>query len=371
MKKLGLIINPVAGMGGKVGLKGSDGHEIIKRARALGAKPESPQRGVECLNVITEIKDQIEIITCPREMGEAEAEMAGFPFIKVIGSVKIADTSPEDTIKAAQQMAEMGVDLLLFAGGDGTARNIYEAIGEAVPVLGIPAGVKIHSAVYAVNPQRAGKAAVKFLKNNNLAIRDAEVMDIDEELFRQGVLKAKLYGFLKVPELREYMQNVKAGGYSEQEALGGIAAEVVSAMEDDALYIIGPGTTTRSVMSQLNLPHTLLGIDVVFNRQLMAQDVNEDYLYRLVQDNRAKIVVTVIGGQGHIFGRGNQQLSPRVIKKVGKENIIVVATKKKLVDLMPASLVVDTGDAELDQELCGYIRVITGFEDYVAYPVTM
>ncbi|MGR6836937.1 ATP-NAD kinase family protein [Syntrophomonas erecta] len=369
MKKLGLIINPIAGMGGKVGLKGSDGIEILKKARELGATPEAPRRSIEALKILGEIKENIQIITYPREMGEDEAREAGFDPV-VTGSIHSGETSANDTIQAAQAMQEQNVDLLLFAGGDGTARNIYNAIGSSIPVLGIPAGVKIHSAVYAVNPKSAGEAAKLYLQDKVVNIREAEVMDIDEEAFREGRVSATLYGYLKVPELKKFVQSVKSGTRSEKAEVLGMAAQIVADMEDDVFYVIGPGTTTRSIMEQLVLPNTLLGVDIVRNKQLVANDVTEEILYKTIKNHKAKIVVTVIGGQGHIFGRGNQQISPRVIREVGKQNIIMVASKDKLVSIQPMPLLVDTGDPELDQELSGYIRVVTGWQDSVIYKVS-
>lgn len=369
MKKLGLIVNPVAGMGGRVGLKGSDGIEILEKARQMGAQPESPRRAVEALKAITSAVKDIEILTYSHEMGEDEAREAGLN-PKVIGTIESGATTPEDTIRAARDMKEQKVDLLLFAGGDGTARNIYAAIGPSIPVLGIPAGVKIHSAVYAINPRSAGEAAVLYLQGQAVNIREAEVMDIDEEAFRAGRVSAKLYGYLRVPELKKFVQSVKSGARSEKAELEGMAAYVIANMEPNVLYIIGPGTTTRSIMEQLDLPNTLLGVDVILNRQVVANDVGEEELYRVLGNHPAKIVVTAIGGQGHVFGRGNQQISPRVIGKVGKDNIIVVASKDKLVALQPSPLLVDTGDPELDRELSGYVRVITGWEDMVMYRIS-
>lgn len=366
--KIGFIINPIAGMGGRVGLKGSDGIDILTRAMELGARPEAPRRSLEAMKILAEIKDQVEIFTWSGEMGEDQAREAGFQ-PSVVGSYGSRMSTPGDTIEAARKMAEMGVDLLLFAGGDGTARNICDAVGGRIPVLGIPAGVKIHSAVYAVNPQNAGKAAVKFIQNKAVKVVEKEVMDIDEEAFRNGDVRAKLYGFMKVPELKEYLQNVKSGGYSEKQSLGGIAEEIVSGMESGVLYIIGPGTTTRSIMDRLGLQNSLLGVDVVLNKQVAANDATENQLIRLMNGKKAKIVVTAIGGQGHIFGRGNQQISPNVIRSAGKENIIVVATKSKILSLTPAPLLVDTGDAELDRELHGYINIITGYQEYMPYRI--
>lgn len=370
MKKLGVIVNPVAGMGGRVGLKGSDGIEILRKAREMGAEPESPRRAIEALKIIAKLKNEIEVLAYPDEMGADECRQAGLE-PEVIGSIKSGETSPEDTMEAAREMAQKGVDLILFAGGDGTARNIYTAIGSKIPVLGIPAGVKIHSAVYAINPRSAGEVASLYLQGKVVNIREAEVMDIDEEAFRQGRVNARLYGYLKVPVERR-VQSVKSGARSEQVEVEGMAAEVAANMEKDTLYIIGPGTTTRTIMERLKLPNTLLGVDIVLNRELVANDVGEKQLFNLLEQHKGKahIVVTAIGGQGHVFGRGNQQISPRVIRLVGKNNIIVVASREKLVALQPHPLLVDTGDPDLDQELSGYVRVVTGWEDSIMYRIS-
>ncbi len=368
MKKIGLIVNPVAGMGGRVGLKGSDGIEIQQKARELGAEPEAPRRAMAALQEIFSFRDQFELITAPFTMGEEAARASGFQ-PQVVGHIEEGATTPEDTIAIAKEIASLGVELLVFAGGDGTARNIYQAVGDSIPVLGIPAGVKIHSAVYAINPKGAGKAMAALLNGKAAGFREAEVMDIDEEAFRAGSVRAKLYGYMKVPEIKAYMQSVKSGGYSEQNDLAGIAAEVVDRMEADVYYVIGPGTTTRSVMDALGLPNTLLGIDVVKNKELVAGDVNEKQLFQLLQGSRAAIIVTVIGGQGHVFGRGNQQLSPRILQLVGRENIMIIATKSKLFSIYPGSLLVDTGDPVLDSKLAGWVKVITSLGEDMMFPL--
>jgi predicted polyphosphate/ATP-dependent NAD kinase len=299
-------------------------------------------------------------------MGENECREAGLD-PTVVGSIESGETTAKDTEKAAADMVAAGVSLILFAGGDGTARNICDAIGERVPVLGIPAGVKIHSAAYAVTPKSAGEVAARFLEGSLKDTRTAEVMDIDEEAFREGVVAAKLYGCLLVPEERRLLQNVKSGGIQwERQALRGIAEDVIVGMEgDDCYYMVGPGTTTRVLMETLGLENTLLGVDLIRDRKLVANDVSEARLLDVLASHRAKIVVTVIGGQGHVFGRGNQQLSPRVIRKVGRENIIIIATKEKLISLAGRPLLVDTGDEVLNRELRGYMRVTTGYRDYL------
>ena len=369
-KRLGIIVNPVAGMGGRVGLKGTDGAEIVNKARLLGASPESPRRAVEALRVIHRIKDEIEIFTYPQEMGENEAKESSFS-PTILGSVKSGETTPEDTQRAATDMQNMGVDLLLFAGGDGTARDIHSAVGHEITVLGIPAGVKMHSAVYAVTPRQAGEVALMFLTSVELKVTEAEVMDVDEVSFRKGVVAAKLYGYLRIPEERRFIPSAKSGGiYVEKQVIQGIATDLISSMEDDCLYIFGPGTTTRDILAQLELEKTLLGVDVVLNKRLIAKDVNEHELISLIDGKKAKIVVTVIGGQGYIFGRGNQQISPEIIRKLGRENIIVVASIEKLASLKGRPLLVDTGNEAVDKMLNGYVKVITGLKKYAVCKVT-
>jgi predicted polyphosphate/ATP-dependent NAD kinase len=367
MKRLGVIVNPVAGMGGPVGLKGTDGVQILKKARQLGAQPQSPKRAEQALHVISRISDKLQVFTCPGEMGENECRNAGFP-ARVIGTAKKRDTSSKDTKKAARKMLQKKVDLLLFAGGDGTARDIYEVVGEKVTTLGIPAGVKIHSAVYAVTPKYCGLVVTRFLEGHLMGTRVAEVMDIDEEAFRQGVVASKLFGYLRVPDSNTYIQCVKSRGTNTiNESLHEIATDVIDQMHADTYFIIGPGSTTRSVMELLGQKNTLLGVDVIRDRKLVANDVNEEQIIRLIQGKKGKIVVTIIGGQGLVFGRGNQQISPRVIREIGRENIIIIATKEKLISLGGRPLLVDTGDQELDELLKGYMRVTTGRGQYVMY----
>ncbi|MGB9439564.1 MAG: NAD(+)/NADH kinase, partial [Desulfobacterales bacterium] len=155
MKKVGLIVNPIAGMGGRVGLKGSDGNEILKKAKEMGAQAEAPERTIKALMSVVPLKDSIEVVTYPYDMGEEEAITCGIA-PKVIGHIKREKTDANDTFKAARKMEQLAVDLLLFAGGDGTARDIYRAIGDKIPALGIPTGVKMHSAVFAISPKYAG-----------------------------------------------------------------------------------------------------------------------------------------------------------------------------------------------------------------------
>jgi predicted polyphosphate/ATP-dependent NAD kinase len=368
-RRLGLIVNPIAGMGGRVGLKGTDGADTVREALLRGASPGSPRRAADALRVILRIRDRIDLITYPLEMGESEAREAGFS-PNVMGQIETGRTTSEDTLRAARDMKGMGVDLLLFVGGDGTARDIYRAVGQEVTVLGVPSGVKMHSGVFAITPRRAGEVAVASLMAERPRLTEAEVMDIDEVSFRRGVVAAKLYGYLRIPEERSSIQSVKSGGsQTEVQAHRGIATEIIRDMEEGCLYIFGPGTTTRDILAQLHIEKTLLGVDLVLDRRLIAADVSERRLAELTARRRAKMVITVIGGQGYIFGRGNQQLSPGIIRRVGRKNLIVVATKQKLASLGGRPLLVDTGDETVDRLLDGYVRVVTGLGDYVMYRI--
>ena len=363
-KRVGLIVNPVAGMGGRVALKGSDGRETLLRAIELGATPLSSQRTVAALKRLVPIKESIELITYPYDMGEEEARECGIAPV-ILGSVTKGETTSLDTRRAAKEMAAMKIDLLLFAGGDGTARDIYDALGDRLAVLGIPAGVKIHSAVFAITPLRAGDLARMYLQGSISLIREAEVMDIDEVLLRErDRVSARLYGYLKIPWDSGFTQGPKqasAGGEREEAAGQAIAERVIETMERDWIYIIGPGTTTRPIMEKLGLKNTLLGVDVIRNRQVLLNDAKAADLLLLFNGKKAKIVVTPIGGQGYILGRGNQQISPEVVRRVGTENIVVIATPGKIFSLRLNPLLVDTGDEDLDRSLRGYRRVITGF----------
>jgi predicted polyphosphate/ATP-dependent NAD kinase len=368
-KILGLIVNPVAGLGGKVGLKGSDGLAIQQQARELGAVPESESRAVKALRMLKKsIGDLEKLVTYPGEMGENAAIRSGFSPI-IIGDIRSGETTAGDTQKAAEEMLGLGVNLILFAGGDGTARNICDAVGTSIPTLGIPAGVKIHSAVFGINPTTTGELASLYLKGELDTLREAEVMDLDEEAFRKGVVSPSLFGYLQIPYQRRLVQARKSPNpVSEESKLNAIALDVIDRMEETP-YIIGPGTTTRSILTNMGLSKTLIGVDVVCGEDLIIADANEAALLELLETHSAKIVVSPIGGQGYIFGRGNQQISPKVLRRIGFDNIIVISAPEKLLSLGGRPLLVDTGDAEIDQALSRHMKVITGYGERIVYPV--
>ena len=306
-------------------------------------------------------------------MGERIAKELGFSVVCLF-QPESAQTTAQDTEHSVAKLIAEQVDVLLFAGGDGTARNICHAVDDSFPVLGIPAGCKIHSGVYAVTPSAAGRVVELMVNKELVSLTDADVMDIDESLFREGVVKAKRYGEMQIPSELRYVQAVKAGGKESDElVLQDIAAHVIDQMEDE-LFVIGSGSTTAFIMEELALDSTLLGVDLVQEQMLVQSDVTEAEIWSAIEHAKAqshgvKLVITLIGGQGHILGRGNQQLSPRVIRAIGKENIIIVATKTKLQALNQRPLISDSGDPSLDQELAGYLPIVTGYNDQVLYPV--
>lgn len=391
MKRIGLIVNPVAGIGGKVGLKGSDGEAIYKEALLRGAVKESGQKALTALRALKAAEELSDIWTCPGEMGAEICGAAGLS-CRVIsaldsgveeslnlspcgtGELCPSYTTPEDTVRAARAFAEMDVDLILFAGGDGTARNIMDAVGTRVAVLGIPAGCKIHSGVFALNPRKAGELAAKYIRGKIRDTKEAEVMDIDEGQFREGRVQSRLYGYLRVPDESRMVQGKKSGSrYSEQGAIERLADYIADTWERDTLYIVGGGSTTDSIMKKLGFPNTLLGVDLVYDGRVIVSDCTEQEILDAIEEHptgNIRILVTVIGGQGCIFGRGNQQISARVIRRVGRENIIVAASPDKLLPLLGKGLYVDTGDGETDRYLSGYMRVLTGYGEYTVMKVS-
>ena len=363
MKKLGFIVNPVAGIGGKVGLKGSDGAATLKKALDLGAVPESGKKALVTMKALAGESHNLDIYTYPGEMGEDICKAAGLN-CTVLGHIDSGHTTPEDTMRAAVNLRDAGMDLILFAGGDGTARNVLDAVGTTIPVLGIPTGCKIHSGVYAVNPKTAGMLMGQYAEGKVRETKEAEVMDIDEDLFRQGIVQARLYGYLQIPNETKMVQNLKSGrGFSESASIDLLSNYIADTWEEDTLYVVGTGSTTAAIMKKVGVPNTLLGVDLVYGHKLIASDCTEKEILEVIKDyDKVKILVTVIGGQGYIFGRGNQQISASVIKAVGKENIIVAASQAKMLSFIGKPLFVDTGDEEVNAYLRGYIKVIVGYE---------
>ncbi len=365
---IGVLVNPFAGVGGAVGLKGSDGAETREEALRRGATPMAVDRMSRALSALNARADRLEVLTWGGRMGEESCRAAGVS-ARALGQPPSASEA-DDTRRAARALVDAGVQLLLFAGGDGTARDLVDAVGEAVPVLGVPAGCKMHSAVYAINPEAAGELLADLVDGGLVALRDAEVRDIDEAAFRAGRVQARHYGDLKVPAEARYLQQVKCGGREVEDlVVTEIAAWVIDTLEADTYYLVGSGSTVAVVMEQLGLPNTLLGVDIIRNETVVAADVGAEQILEVIGDAPARALLTVIGGQGHLFGRGNQQFSPAVIRRLGKAGIDILASRTKLGTLNGRPLVVDTGDAALDRALCGLWPVISGYEDTLLYRV--
>jgi len=363
--RLGLLVNPLAGLGGSVALKGSDG--MAEEALARGATPQAPARARAVLTALLPWRDRIRVLTAAGSMGADIADALGFDTVIVYSP--LADTSAADTDATARAMREAGADLLLFAGGDGTARDICRAIGLALPVLGVPAGVKMHSGVFAVTPRAAAEVVQLLLKGERVLIDTADVRDIDEAALRAGRVQARHFGELRIPSEGRYLQQVKCNGREvEALVLQEIAADVVERMQDEGgTWIIGPGTTPAAVMEALGLPNTLLGMDVVQDGVVVAADANAVTLEHYARAGNCHLVITATGGQGMLLGRGNQQLTPAVLCAIGRERMVIVATHEKLDALHGRPLLMDVSDPELEQSLEGFVEVVTGYRRHVLY----
>ena len=373
MIRVGLIVNPIAGMGGRVGLKGTDGGSLAL-ALERGAVPLSGARASACLCEMLQCRDAFSLYAGIGKMGEDSASDAGFE-ATVLGDGAGNVTSSADTVRIARRMLDIGMDLILFAGGDGTARDVCGAVGENAVVLGIPAGVKIHSAVFARSPKEAGRLAADFVTSARArrALLLSEVMDTDEEAYRNGELKTRLFGCMNVPYERGRVQGLKSGTpASEAGALEAVALGALDtiARKSATLLFVGAGTTARALSRAMGNGGTLLGVDAWLDGRLAAADVAEGDILRLLKEHprgKAMIAVTPIGGQGFVFGRGSQQFSPEVIRKVGRDDILIMASPGKLESLRGAPMLLDTGDSALDAELGGYYRVVTGDGQYAVY----
>jgi len=370
---IGFLVNPIACMGGSLGLKGTD-DDALDRAIAMGGIYIAERRAGIALQRLSDKKKTKEGIsfkffTCSDVMGENILKKVGFDY-KVVYTVKSEKTTYKDTCEACRRFMDKKVDIILFCGGDGTAKDVYSVTKKDLPILGIPSGVKMYSSVFAIDPTVAGDLLSEFCrKDNDIVLRDAEIVDIDEEEYRtRGDISIDIIGYATTIYKPFFVQDRKTifYGNNEERCRRDIAKFISEVMLDGILYIIGPGNTTKSVTDELNIKKTMLGVDIIKDGRLVGKDVNEREILDILEKQErlnlsgiAKIIVSPIGTQGFIFGRGNQQISSKVIRKVGIDNIIVIATPQKLRET--PYLFVDTGDTDLDKELAGYISVISGY----------
>ncbi|QSG06314.1 ATP-NAD kinase family protein [Halapricum desulfuricans] len=349
MRTIGFVVNPIAGMGGRVGLKGTDGK--LSQARERGARPRAPDRAREALEAMAATDTDVMLVTYAGVMGASAAREAGFD-PEIIGEPEagpdaaVDETTAEDTRAAVQAFLDRGVDVVVFVGGDGTAVDVAEALGESdVPVFGVPAGVKVYSSVFGVTPRAAGRVAATFD-----AVTDGEVNDIDEQAYREGEVRSELHAVVTVPRARQRQSSKQLAGGTVEAVAEGVAEEA----RPDVTYVLGPGGTVGAIKSRLGFDGSPLGVDVWRDGELLVADAREDEILDVLGDENV-IVVSPIGGQGFVFGRGNQQLSPAVIRQCETE---IVASRRKVDQL--GVLRVDTGDADLDDRLRGWHRVRVG-----------
>jgi len=365
MTRIGFLINPIAGMGGRVGLKGTD--DVVDEAVRLGAEPVAPRKAVEMLRALHgsmgQMPDRPEVqwVTCAGVMGARALEEAGFAGLEVVHDAG-DETTVKDTETAVGKFLEAGVDLILFCGGDGTARDICKAAGSDMPILGIPSGVKMYSGVFGVTPARTAEILMAFLEGR-LSLAEADVLDLDEEKYRRGEWAVRLYHTANTPFEPTYSQTAKvlieesSDAQVKQEIAEDLQEEILA--NPDVLYLLGPGSTVHSVGT---IEKMLLGIDAVAGGRLLAGDVNERALLHLLDEHaQCRLILSPIGAQGFVLGRGNLQLSPEVIRRIGIENVVVVATPAKLA--RTPVLRFDTGDSGLDAAFAGqeYLSVLVGY----------
>ena len=360
--KLGFLVNPIAGMGGRVGLKGTDG-DTYKEALKLGAQPISPARARLFLSKIKRegLGSSFNWYAPSGSMGGDYLDEYSIAYNKVYDAPM--ETTAEDTKKTVLKFLEHDIDVVVFVGGDGTARDICDVINLKVPVLGIPSGVKMYSSVFALNIDSAIEV-LRAVINDQVTYDEREVIDIDEEAYRRNTLDIKLYCYLRVPVYAGYIQSSKGVTILSDDIksnLDGIARYVVNEMiKPDTLYLLGPGTTTMAIAKKLGIEKTLLGVDAVYNGKLVGKDLNEDGIIRLISKyGRVKVILSPIGNQGFILGRGNQQISPNVLRLISKEDLIIISTRSKIENLK--SLYVDTGDENIDKKFRGYVKVIVDY----------
>ncbi|MDS0283148.1 ATP-NAD kinase family protein [Haloarcula onubensis] len=346
MRRIAVVVNPIAGMGGRVGLKGTDGK--VQEARERGAEPRAPARAREALKSLAEVGSDIEVVTYGDPMGAAIAREAGFD-PTVVGAPADPDaTTSADTRSAVREFVDHGVDCILFVGGDGTAVDVAETLEELdddTPVLGVPAGVKVYSSVFGVSPRAAGRIVATYSETE-----PAEVNDIDEDAFRGGEVVTELRAVATVPVAEQRQSAKQLGGGTVETLAEGVAESV----EPGVTYVLGPGSTVGAIKERLGFEGTTLGVDVYRDGEVLVRDAAESDVLDALGD-RNVVVVSPIGGQGFVFGRGNQQLSPAVIER---SDVEVVASRRKLDGL--GALRVDTGDPELDERLAGWLQVRVG-----------
>lgn len=382
--RLGILVNPDAGLGGKLGFKGSDGR--AEEARAAGAEDRAGPRMHQCLNHLASMATSslnrtdvvLELVVWDGRMGGTWLPPQASPptfILNNIGSTP-KTTTPSDTARLVHDFVANRVDAILYAGGDGTTRDIVNALEEAgeeaqkIAIIGVPGGVKMHSGCFATTPKAAAEVALAFALGD-LRTAITEVMDLDETVYAKGEWKVRMYGEAWTPSSPRYMQGAKeqVERVSEEDTIEGLAHHVRTLLDDepDLMVVWGSGGTLRRMGEHLELDLTLLGIDVQHGPTLH-NDLNEAGLLEILGNHLqgdgsrpVLLLLSPMGGQGFLIGRGNLQLSPAVLRLVGHRNILGVATPSKLIGL--DSVRIDTGDESLDAEFQAkrFVKILQGF----------
>ncbi len=368
MHRIGFLINPVAGMGGRVGLKGTD--DVFDEAVRRGATPMANDRAKQTLKTFCRLTrqadqpPQISWATCSGEMGAEALASTGFSDINVVHEAPDR-TGPADTQIGVKRFLESGAELILFCGGDGTARDICSMAGQQTPILGIPAGVKMYSGVFGTTPDRTAEILLGFLEGR-LTTAQTDVVDLDEKRYRRGEWVIRLHHAALTPYEPSYTQATKvliaeASDSAMKDEIADFLQEEVEA-NPDRLHLLGPGSTVQALSKRLGIDKTLLGIDALFAGKIVGRDLDERQILALLEEHPdCRLILSPIGAQGFVLGRGNLQISSDVVRKIGGGNIVVVATPAKL-GRTPL-LRFDTGDADLDAALSapGFIPVLVGY----------
>ena len=380
MVRIGILANPDAGLGGRLGLKGSDGQAEL--ARSKGAEDRSGPRLESMLRQFSSIhrgESQLEWITSRGRMGTdwIPAELQAGTISEVHESS--GETSATDTEDAVQRLLENGIDLLVYSGGDGTTRDIVASLDASqsseLPVIGVPSGVKMHSGCFASSPKAAAEVLSAWL-HGDLLVSSTEVLDLDEELYRKGKWVVRLYAEAFSPNSPRWMQGSKQliETESEEEIIIGISDHIEdSLVSDDRLIIWGSGGTLRAIASNIGFELTTLGIDATIGGEQVGTDLDESGILALLGSHvgPTTLLLSPMGGQGFLIGRGNLQLSPDVLDSIGIDNILGVVTPAKL--LTVRALRIETGDDDLDQEFASkrYMKVLQGFRTTRILPVSV
>lgn len=374
--RIGFLINPIAGMGGRVGLKGTD--DVVDKAIRLGAEPVAPARAVRTLRLLHRRlsgharRPEIEWLTCSGPMGEGALIENGFEQITIAHQTGNPPAA-SDTAEATRAFVNAGAELILFCGGDGTARDIAGITGARVPIVGIPAGVKMYSGVFGMSCARTAEIVARFIEGDLTPVK-VDIVDLDEEKYRHGEWAVRLFCSATTPYEPHYTQATKAMISEDADAAvkAGIAEYVEEAITADPgrLFFLGPGSSVQAVAERFGVKKTLLGVDALLGGKIIARDLNEKGMLELLGSHpKSGLILSPIGAQGFVLGRGNLQISPPVMRRIGLEQVMVIATPAKL--RRTPFLSFDTGDRALDDAFAarGYLPVITGYRRRRMVPI--